>query len=175
MAPILDWVNVMTYDFHTGGTLAGFNSPLYNHDDPSNPKRNTHDAVQAILAKGVPPAKLVAGVPFYGRGWRGVESPAVWGKGTGTIQQIGGYKAIATTYLRSSGFVRYWDDVAKVPWLYSAETKEWITYEDAQSMRLKGEYMKAQGLAGGMFWELSHDDGTLLDALRAGLGITPVR
>lgn len=172
MAPILDWVNVMTYDFHSGGTLAGFNSPLYNHDDPSNPKRNTHDAVQAILAKGVPPAKLVAGVPFYGRGWRGVESSAVWSKGTGTLQNVGGYKAIATTFLRSSGFVRHWDDVAKVPWLYNAETREWITYEDAQSMRLKGEYMKAQGLAGGMFWELSHDDGTLLDALRAGLGIT---
>ncbi len=37
MAGILDWVNVMTYDFHSGGTRAGFNSALYNHDDPSNP------------------------------------------------------------------------------------------------------------------------------------------
>ena len=54
MAGSLDWVNVMTYDFHTGGTRAGFNSALYNHDDPSNPRLNLHDAVQAILAKGVP-------------------------------------------------------------------------------------------------------------------------
>ena len=30
----------------------------------------------------------------------------------------------------------------------------------------------AQGLGGGMFWELSNDDGTLLAALRAGLGGT---
>jgi chitinase len=50
MAPLLDWISVMTYDFHTGGTRAGFNSALYNHDDPWNPKSNTHDAVQAILA-----------------------------------------------------------------------------------------------------------------------------
>jgi GH18 family chitinase len=39
-------------------------------------------------------------------------------------------------------------------------------------MRLKGEYVVAQNLAGAMFWELSNDDGTLLDALRAGLNIS---
>ena len=169
MAPLLDWVSVMTYDFHSGGIRAGFNSALYNHDDPSNPKSNTHDAVQAILAKGVPRNKLVAGVPFYGRGWRGVESSNVWSNGTGTIQ-VGGYKAIAASFLKAPGFVRYWDDVAKVPWLYNAETKEWITYEDPQSMRIKGEYIAEQKLGGAMFWELSNDEGTLLDALRTGLG-----
>jgi chitinase len=169
MAPLLDWVSVMTYDFHSGGIRAGFNSALYNHDDPSNPKSNTHDAVQAIVAKGVPRSKLVAGVPFYGRGWRGVESSHVWSSGTGTIQ-VGGYKAIVASFLKSPGFVRYWDDVAKVPWLYNAETKEWITYEDPQSMRIKGEYIAEQKLGGAMFWELSNDDGTLLDALRTGLG-----
>jgi chitinase len=56
-----------------------------------------------------------------------------------------------------------------VPWLYSAQAREWITYEDAQSMRIKAQYIVEQGLAGAMFWELSNDDGTLLDALRRGL------
>jgi chitinase len=170
MAGILDWVSVMTYDFHTGGTRTGFNSALYNHDDPSNPRLNLHDAVQAIAAKGIPRSKLVAGVPFYGRGWRGVESPAVWSTGTGSLQ-VGGYRTMAETFLKSPDYVRYWDDVAKVPWLYNATKKEWITYEDPQSMRLKGEYIVAQNLGGAMFWELSNDDGTLLDALRSGLGM----
>jgi chitinase len=169
MAASLDWINVMTYDFHSGGSRAGFNAALYNHDDPSNPRLNLHDAVQAILAKGVPRGKLVAGVPFYGRGWRGVESSDVWSPGTGTLQ-VGGYQIIAETFLKMPGYTRYWDDVAKVPWLYNAERKEWITYEDPQSMRLKGEYVARQTLAGAMFWELSHDNGQLLDALRAGLG-----
>ena len=40
----------------------------------------------------------------------------------------------------------------------------------AMAMRIKGEYVVAQKLGGAMFWELSNDDGTLLDALRAGLG-----
>jgi chitinase len=169
MAASLDWVSVMTYDFHTGGTRTGFNAALYNHEDPSNPKFNLHDAVQGILAKGVPRSKLVAGVPFYGRGWRGVESSAVWSTGTGSLQ-VGAYKTIAETFLKTAGYVRYWDDVAKVPWLYSAEAKTWISYEDPQSMRLKGEYIAQQDLSGAMFWELSNDDGTLLDALRTGLG-----
>jgi len=84
MAPLLDWVSVMTYDFHSGGKRAGFNSALYNHDDPSNARLNLHDAMQAIAARGIPKNKLVAGVPFYGRGWQGVESPEPWNAGTGT-------------------------------------------------------------------------------------------
>ena len=170
MAGILDWANVMTYDFHSGGTRAGFNSALYNHDDPTSPRRNLHEAMQAIAAKGMPKDKLVAGVPFYGRGWQGVESPDVWSPGTGPLR-VGGYRDIAGTFLKTPDYVRRWDDVAKVPWLYNAARKEWITYEDPQSMRLKGEYIVAQKLAGAMFWELSNDDGTLLDALRSGLGL----
>ena len=170
MAPLLDWVSVMTYDFHSGGKRAGFNSALYDHGDPSNSRLNLHDAIQAIAAKGIPKDKLVAGVPFYGRGWQGVESAEPWNGVTGTLQ-VGGYRVIAETFLKSPDYVRHWDDVAKVPWLYNAAKKEWITYEDPQSMRLKGEYVVAQNLAGAMFWELSNDDGTLLDALRGGLGL----
>jgi chitinase len=168
MVPSLDWVSVMTYDFHTGGPRTGFNSALYNHDDPSNPKLNLHDAVQALIAKGVPRGKLAAGVPFFARGWRGVESADAWSNGTGSLP-VGGYKNIAETFLKAPAYVRHWDDVAKVPWLYNAATKEWISYDDPESIRLKGEYIAAQNLAGAMFWELSHDDGPLLDALRAGL------
>jgi len=170
MAASLDWVSVMAYDFHTGGQKrVGYNSALYNNNDPSNPKLNVHDAVQAILAKGVPASKLVAGVPFYGRGWNGVESPDVWSAATAT-GQAGGYAVIAQRYLSAPGYTRYWDDVAKVPRLHNPETKHWISYDDPQSMKLKGEYVAAQKIGGAMFWELSNDDGPLLDALRAGLG-----
>jgi chitinase len=168
MVPSLDWVSVMTYDFHSGGPRTGFNSALYNHDDPSNPKLNLHDAVQALLQKGVPRGKLVAGVPFFGKGWRGVESADPGTSGTGSLP-VGGYTAIVDTFLKSPDYVRHWDDVAKVPWLYNAATKEWISYDDPESIRLKGDYIAAQNLSGAMFWELSHDDGPLLDALRAGL------
>src|SRR4030095_6499346 len=89
MSSSLDWVNVMTYDFHSGGSRTGFNAALYNHDDPSNPTLKTQAPVTEILATGVSRRQLVAGVPFYGRGWRGVESSTPWNTGTGTLQ-VGG-------------------------------------------------------------------------------------
>src|SRR5436190_1639033 len=57
----------------------------------------------------------------------------------------------------------------------SAATREWIGYDDPESVRLKGEYIAAQNLAGAMFWELSDDEGSLLDALRVGLRASPTR
>ena len=128
MAGILDWVSVMTYDFHSGGTRTGFNSALYNHDDPSSPRLNLHDAMQAIAAKGMPKDKLVAGVPFYGRGWQGVESPDAWSTRHRHAARRRLQDVIAETFLKTPGYVRHWDDVAKVPWLYNATKKEWITY-----------------------------------------------
>jgi chitinase len=172
MSKVLDFVNVMAYDYHSGSRAhVGYNSALYDNKDPQHPTSNTHSSVQMLIGKGVPPAKVVVGVPFYGRGWSGVESAAVWSAAGGTMQ-VGGYTVIAEKFLApGSGFVRAWDDVAKMPSLYNATTKEWITYEDPQSMRLKGEYIVAQKLGGAMFWELSNDNGTLLDALRTGLGL----
>jgi len=168
---VLDFVSVMAYDYHSGNRAhVGYNSALYDNGDPQHPTSNTHSSVQTLLTKGVPPSKLVVGVPFYGRGWTGVESAAVWSV-PGATGQAGGYAVIAEKYLvPGSGYARTWDDVAKVPSLYNAETKHWITYEDPQSMRIKGEYIAAQKLGGAMFWELSNDNGALLDALRAGLG-----
>jgi len=170
IAAALDWVAVMTYDFHTGGATTGYNAPLYDNADPHDPRHNTHAAVQALLTKGVPRAKLAAGVPFFSRGWRGVETPAVWSPASASFQS-GPYRTVVTSFVNVPGWVRTWDDVAKVPSLYNAQTREWISYDDPQSMRLKGQYIAAQGLGGGMFWELSNDNGELLDALREGLGL----
>jgi len=171
MVRSLDWVNVMAYDFHSGSqSRVGYNSALYNNNDPANPKLNVHDAAQGLLAKGVPPGQLVVGLPFFGRGWVGVTSPDVWSAAAKT-GQAGGYSTIAERYVDAPGYVRYWDDIAKVPRLFNAETGHWISYDDPESMRLKGEYVASRKLGGVMFWELSHDRGALLDALRVGLGL----
>jgi chitinase len=45
-----------------------------------------------------------------------------------------------------------------------------ISYEDEQSVGLKGSYVKERGLAGIMFWEYSGDsEGKLLDAINRAL------
>jgi len=42
-------------------------------------------------------------------------------------------------------------------------------------MTIKGRYVAEHQLGGAMLWELSNDDGRLLDALRAGLGLPSSR
>jgi chitinase len=171
MVRSLDWVSVMAYDFHSGNPRrVGYNAALYNNADPQHSRLNTRDASEGLLAKGVPRSKLVVGVPFFGKGWTGVESDAPWSAAT-TTGPAGGYGTIVDRFLTAPGYVRHWDDVAKVPRLYNAETKHWISYDDPESMGLKGEYIARERLGGAMFWELSHDTGALLDALRAGMGL----
>jgi chitinase len=73
LAASLDWVNLMTYDYHgTWETRAGMLAPLY--DDPADPAGTNIDrSVAMYLEAGVSPRKLTLGIPFYAKGWSGCE------------------------------------------------------------------------------------------------------
>jgi chitinase len=72
-----------------------------------------------------------------------------------------------------SGFTRHWDGDAGVPWLYNAKTRNWITYDDPQSLALKADLVRERELGGIMIWELSGDDGMLLPAIHQRLRPRP--
>lgn len=57
----------------------------------------------------------------------------------------------------SNGWIRYWDNTAKVPYVYNTQTKQFITYDDPESIAVKINYMKSKDLGGAMIWELSED------------------
>ena len=176
MARYLDWFNVMTYDFHGGfEPTTGFNAPLFAPRGDTT-KFDASEAVAGYMQAGVPAAKLTMGVPFYGRGWSGVGGAsngyglAATGVPTGSWEAgVFDYKDLAKNYVGKGDFTRYWDDTAKVPWLYSPSKQIMISYDDAQSIALKADYIKGQSLGGAMFWELAGDEGELLDALNAHL------
>ncbi len=73
----VDFVNLMTYDFRTSDLIAGHHANLYLHPADAK-KRSVDSAVRDFIAAGVPPAKVVVGVPFYGRAWADIK-----GEGTG--------------------------------------------------------------------------------------------
>lgn len=176
IAQTLDWINIMAYDFHgTWDNVSNFNAPLFlTPNDPGDSSLNINAAVDNYLSYNVPADKLVLGVPFYGRGWAGVEAAE-----NGLYQPVSGaapgtweagsfeYNDLAEHYLTS--YTRYWNDDAKVPWLYNPETKIFISYDDAESLSAKAGYVKDRGLAGVMIWELSGGNESLLDALHTGL------
>ncbi len=180
---VLDWINLMTYDFHGAWSeVTNFNAALYpSAADPTSDVQireqfNVDSAVTAYINGGVPAHKLVVGVPFYGRGWRGVG-----GGGNGLYQtHTGGaqgtweagvfdYSDLVENYLPS--YERYVHPEAKVPWLYDAATGVMISYDDPESLRVKAAYVNDRQLGGVMFWELSGDDaqGSLINALYSEL------
>lgn len=175
----LDWINVMAYDFHgSWDAMTHFNAPLFAiKDDPAkdamSKQLNVDAAITTYLTAGVPPEKIVLGVPSYGRGWAGVgnennglfQTKKSIPKGTWEEGNFD-YKDLAKNYVGK--FQRHWHDEAKVPWLYDAKSGVMISYDDPESLKLKAKYARDMKLGGVVFWELSADDAkaSLLNALR---------
>src|SRR5258705_9392270 len=68
--PLVDRVNIMTYDLVNGySKVTGHHTPLYSSDQQPE---STDFAVQYLIKKGVPKNKLVIGAAFYARVWEDV-------------------------------------------------------------------------------------------------------
>jgi chitinase len=175
VAATVDWFNVMTYDYHAGSRIAHFNAPLYAAAGDPTPGFTVDSTVERYVRGGVSPAKIVVGLPFYGRVYGGV-GPA----NDGLFQPAGGvvpdewrtgtdYKSIVRRRPDTSGFRRVMHPEARVPFLYNSATGTWITYDDAESVAEKTAYVRSRGLGGVMAWEIGGDDGTLVRTIYQGL------
>lgn len=165
----LDWINVMTYDF------AGSWMPQTAHHAQLYAVRG-HSAeayVKQHLAAGIPPEKIVVGVPFYAKEWKwvvnrrsesGLGEPYDWFAGDLS------YAKVRRDYLSAPGFTRGWDPAARAPYLWNPEMGTFLSYEDPQSLAEKAQFVRSLNLGGMMYWEHSHDpDQTLLAALAGSL------
>jgi chitinase len=186
VAALVDEIGVMTYDFagpwmHTTGLIA----PLYGvarpappgslaagvaaSGSPSNPAPHggTGGSVESFLTAGVPAAKLLMGVPFYGYGWTQVPEVdnGLYQEGT-PVRGDRPYRSIASLLPTST---IYRDAASATPWLFDGDA--FWTFDDPVSIRAKAAFAVEHRLAGLMIWELSGDtvEGTLLHAARAGL------
>ena len=164
----LDAVNLMAYDYYMPGEdhITGNTTPLYA--SPGDPKHVSADtSIRAYERAGVPAAKIVLGVPFFGRAWHDVDARnhGLFQRGkTGADSSIT-YDQIAGRML-GHGFSRYWDGDASAPYLYSPQQRVFVSYEDPQSVAAKCQYVLENKLAGIMFWDYSDDSsGALLRAV----------
>jgi chitinase len=168
----LDWFNLMTYDFVNSQTpLTGHHTGLGTALIAPADARTTERAVKQFRNAGVRPDKLVIGAAFYGRDFGDVRTDH-----QGLYQHYGRYEGehpwpeLKKDYIDKGGYVRYWDAQAQAPWLWNAEARRFISYDDPQSIAAKAAYVKAMHLGGIMYWEQSLDpSGELLEALRQGL------
>jgi chitinase len=153
-AEYLDFINIMSYDFYTAGdATTGHHANLF----PNGAKgRSASTTVQEHMEFGIPAEKIVMGVPFYGRMWHQVDPTDHGLFQSGQFKRGLPYSAIQEL-MQDSTYVRYWDEKAAAPYLYSKRDSAWITFEDEESMARKMNFIKENGLGGAMFWELSED------------------
>lgn len=155
----LDTINLMAYDFYEAGSGT---SPTGNHaalfPDPADPQHASGaEAVRAFEQAGVPAAKIVLGVPFYGHVWSNVPATnnGLFQKGSAAPGVHAGYPDVQRMLV--SGFTRYWDPASQVPFAYNATTRQFVSYEDPESLQRKCDFIRQQHLGGIMFWQYFAD------------------
>uniref|UniRef100_A0A667ZVP9 chitinase n=1 Tax=Myripristis murdjan TaxID=586833 RepID=A0A667ZVP9_9TELE len=158
----LDFINIMTYDFHGAwDPFTGHNSPLYRSSVDLHTEQLIDFAMKYWRDKGAPVEKLMMGFATYGRTFRttsaanGVGAPA-----SGA--------ASAGPYTREAGFWSYyevsecsipgihWIDEQKVP--YAIKGNEWVGFDNKQSYEIKVQYLKDNKFGGAFIWALDLDD-----------------
>jgi chitinase len=186
-APALDLVFMMTYDFFGGwSATVGHHAAL--RDSRAGANDSLAGAVAALTGMGVPAGKLVAGVAMYGRGFDGVQRARGQASFTGAAKTgpfpAGDgaltYREIAALYLDGKGrgkggFRVVFDPVTQGYALWHPAGRRYMAYDDPRAVQAKGRFAREQGLAGVFAWELSQDNGDLLDAMNRGVGKMPAK
>lgn len=165
----LDFINVMTYDYHTGGSpVAGHHANLFPNQSVHFTGPSADQSIQWHIDAGIPSKKLVLGAAFYGRYWTGVrrDNYGLYQYAPGSDRGTYRFDELRDNYINQNGFTRYWDEEAKAPFLWNPDEQKLISYDDEESVRYKSHYIKTRGLGGAMFWEYSNNFGLeLLDTL----------
>ena len=135
----LDFINIMTYDFHGGGERKTGHHANLNRSgyDDNAIVRNATSAVQEHVDAGIPIDKIVLGVPFYGRWWKGTDpmNNGLYQKTNGATGSYN-YNAIIDSINSNKGYVEYWDEAAKVPYIWRQKDSLFITYDNAKSFKV---------------------------------------
>jgi spore germination protein YaaH len=150
-------VFVMGYDYSwSGSARAGGVAPM---DSPYIlDVRESADDYLSLVAG----AKIIWGVPYYGRSWlttgNGLNATVV--AGTSGSSKAYGYNAARSL---ASSYGRKWDDVGKVPWFvyWDSAAAHWREgyYDDATSLAAKYDMVNQKNLAGAGMWTLLMDQG----------------
>jgi GH18 family chitinase len=117
---------------------------LYDDDGRHSTLENSAAHVQALIAQGVPPSKLLMGLPFYGRGYT---EDRPWSSAVS-------YRTLHERYRLKP----------------EQDTVSGYYFNGVDTVRQKVRYAKSAGLSGVMVWEIGQDtddDSSLLGAITA--------
>ncbi|EBT7268922.1 chitinase [Salmonella enterica] len=186
LAAGLHGINLMTYDF--------FGTPwaetLGHHTNRKALEEGgwaVETIVDHLLAEGFSADRINIGYAGYTRNARQAEieslSPLKGSYNPGTGDTTGSFESgtsewydVIYSYLDlenqkgRNGFNVYTDQVADADYLYSPESKLFLSLDTPRTVKAKGEYAAKLGLGGVFTWTIDQDNGVLVNAVREGLG-----
>ena len=164
----LDFINLMTYDF-SGGRVASHHTALYI--SKSYEGHNSGDNAVSIFEKaGVPAAKLVLGIAFYGHTSVLAAGNHILGDSVIKEGREYGYTTLKDTVMKLPEYRVYRDKSAKADYLFNVNSREFISFDDEWSVKQKCKYVDKHKLGGVMFWEYDSDlKGYLLNEINKDL------
>lgn len=169
---LVDFVSLLAYDLWSSAEHP-------NWADHPAPLKNTAHNVNVIsmirywLEHEMPASKINVGIPVYGNSWT-IESPfkmdlpisansGPTNKYTGIAGQMPFYDICSS--IRDGGWQKFGNMRNNSVAVYAvspvnniSSTRTWVGYDDVDTVRMKGEYVRKNGLGGAAVWDLSQDD-----------------
>ncbi len=180
----LDFVSIMSYDYH-----GGWNTYVENQANIYPDPADTETTQMALPTLGfdwsykyyrgkIQSEKILMGVPYYTRGWSNVSG----GDGTG-LHGSSGTPATGNENIwcdldtnekevpaganplwhvmnlmqEDSNYEEVWDDVGKVPHIWNSATKTFLTFENTRSVQERINYVEENNLGGVLIWVMHGD------------------
>ena len=163
----LDWIAVMTYDYHgQWEKKTGHVAPSYHHPEDDISYFNMNFTINYWIEKGASRNKLVLGMPLYGHSFtltnpaeNGLNAPATGGGTEGEFTKAKGFLAYyeICKKIHDYGWKVVKDAMGRIgPYAYSHN--QWVSFDDKGTIARKSQYVMDEGLAGAMVWALDLDD-----------------
>lgn len=167
----------MSYDLH--GTWDSTNKFLGPYVAAHTNLTEIDNALSLLWRNGINPGSVVLGLGFYGRSFT-LADPACTtagcvftsgGSAGQCTQSVGTLSYAEIQRIIASGATVTEDDKAAVKSVVY-NTNQWVSYDDAETLRIKVDYANAHCLGGTMVWAASLDDanGSAAAALSKATG-----
>jgi chitinase len=173
----VDWFNVMSYDMH--GTWDQNNTWVGPFLNPHTNLTEIKAALDLLWRNDIQPAKVTMGLAYYGRSFT-LSSPDCFEPGCTYLSGGNAGECSDTVgFLLNSEIQAIITDNRLTPQFYQEDAvkaihwgDQWVSYDDADTFKIRGDFAKSQCLGGVMVWAISHDDhqSTSAEGLMSGLG-----
>ncbi|XP_053338997.1 acidic mammalian chitinase-like isoform X1 [Clarias gariepinus] len=167
IAKYLDFISVITYDYHgSWESFTGHNSPLYQRSQKTGDEiyLNTNYSMTYWKNQGAPVEKLRMGFAMYGRSFqlsstkKALRAPSSGPGSAGNYTRESGILSFYEVCSFLKGASTHWIEDQKVP--YATKGNQWVGFGNSQSFEIKVAYLKENNFGGAFVWALDLDDFT---------------